>query len=90
EIKSAVKNLAEFGADFIKIINSGIVSLREDHPVTEGGFSGEEWKVIEEEAALQGLPVRCHANSDRAIRQAVDSGVSSIEHGFFISRETLQ
>ncbi|MBI4766851.1 MAG: hypothetical protein HY787_20030 [Deltaproteobacteria bacterium] len=90
EIRSAVKNLAVFGADFIKIINSGIVSLREDNPVTGGGFSGEEWKVIEEEAALQGLPLRCHANSDRVIRQAVDSGVSSIEHGFFISRETLQ
>ena len=90
EIRSAVKTLAESGADFIKIINSGIVSLQEENQVTEGGFSGEEWKVIEEEAGLQGLPLRCHANSDRAIRQAVDFGVSSIEHGFFISRETLQ
>jgi hypothetical protein len=90
DISSAVRNLAESGADFIKIINSGVVSLQEEKPVTEGGFSGEEWKVIQEEAAVLGLPVCCHANSDRAIRQAVDFGVSSIEHGFFISRETLQ
>ncbi len=90
EIRSAIKNLAEHGADFVKIINSGIVSLGEENQVTAGGFSGEEWKVIEEEAGLQGLPVRCHANSDRAIRQAVEFGVSSVEHGFFISRETLQ
>jgi hypothetical protein len=90
EIRSAVKHLAESGADFIKIINSGIVSLQEENSVTEGGFFGEEWKVIEEEAGLQDLPLRCHANSDRAIRQAVDFGVSSLEHGFFISRETLQ
>ena len=90
EIRSAIQTLAESGADFIKIINSGIVSLQEEKPVTEGGFSGEEWKVIQEEAGVHGLPVRCHANSDRAIRQAVDFGVSSIEHGFFISQETLQ
>ena len=90
EIRSAIQTLAETGADFIKIINSGIVSLQEEKPVTEGGFSGDEWKVIQEEAGVHGLPVRCHANSDRAIRQAVDFGVSSVEHGFFISKETLQ
>lgn len=90
EIKSAIKQLAEAGADFIKIINSGIVSLEEGKPVTPGGFSDEEWKVIKKEATLHDLPIRCHANSNRAIRQAVDFGVSSIEHGFFISRETLQ
>ena len=90
EIRSAIQTLAETGADFIKIINSGIVSLQEEKRVTEGGFSGDEWKVIQEEAGVHGLPVRCHANSDRAIRQAVDFGVSSVEHGFFISQETLQ
>lgn len=82
--------MAESGADFIKVINSGIVSLEDEKPVTEGGFSREEWKVIQEEAAVHDLPIRCHANSDQAIRQAVDFGVSSIEHGFFISRETLR
>lgn len=90
DIRSAVQALAQSGADFIKIINSGIVSLQEEKPVTEGGFSEEEWKVIQEEAGLNHLPICCHANSDRAIRQAVDFGVSSIEHGFFISQETLR
>ncbi len=90
EIRSAIQTLSKTGADFIKIINSGIVSLQEEKPVTKGGFSGDEWKLIQEEAGVHGLPVCCHANSDRAIRQAVDFGVSSIEHGFYISRETLQ
>jgi hypothetical protein len=90
EVRSAIQTLAENGADFIKIINSGIVSLQEEKQVTEGGFSEDEWRVIQEEAGGHSLPVRCHANSDRAIRQAVDFGVSSIEHGFFISQETLQ
>ena len=38
EIRSAIQTLAESGADFIKITNSGIVSLQEEKPVTEGGF----------------------------------------------------
>jgi hypothetical protein len=79
EIQAAIRSLAEGGADFIKVINSGIVSFREETPVTEGGFSDEEWKVIQEEAGLHRLPIRCHANSDRAI-----------EHGFFISEETFR
>jgi len=89
EIEVAVRSLAEAGADFIKVINSGIVSLQEKNPVTEGGFSSEEWKVIQEEAERVHLKIHCHANSDQSIQQAVDFGVSSIEHGFFISEETL-
>jgi imidazolonepropionase-like amidohydrolase len=90
EIQAAIRSLTEAGVDFLKVINSGIVTLQQEKPVTEGGFSGEEWKVIQEEAGLNRLPIRCHANSDRAIRQAVDFGVSSVEHGFFVSQETLQ
>lgn len=89
EIKTAIKTMAEAGADFIKIINSGIVSLKETCPVTAGGFSLEEWKVIREEAGRYDLTIRCHANSDRSIQQAVAFDVSSIEHGFYISEETL-
>ncbi len=89
EIKTAIKTVAEGGADFIKIINSGIVSLKETCPVTAGGFSPEEWKVIRDEAGRHDLTIRCHANSDRSIQQAVAFNVSSIEHGFFISEETL-
>jgi imidazolonepropionase-like amidohydrolase len=89
EIQKAVRSLAKAGADFLKVINSGIVSLKEERTVTDGGFSEEEWKVIQEEAGLNRLSIRCHANSDQAIRQAVDFGASSVEHGFFISQETL-
>lgn len=90
EIKTAINDLALAGVDFIKIINSGIVSLREKNRVSEGCFSKEEWKVIREEASRHHLKIRCHANTDRLIRQAVTFGVSSIEHGFFVSHGTLR
>ena len=89
EIKSAVRRLAETGADFVKAINSGIVSVSGGRLVTKGGFSKEELRVLCEESAARDLKVACHANSDCAIRDAVLAGVSSIEHGFFVSKETL-
>ena len=89
EIQESIKALIEAGADFIKVINSGIISLRKEKSVTEGGFTKEEWEVIQEETGQQGIKIRCHANTDRAIRQAVTFGASSIEHGFFVRQETL-
>ncbi len=89
EIIGAVEELVDAGADFIKVINSGIVSTKKAGVITEGGFSAEELKMIHEEARQRGLELMCHANSDAAIRRAVRAGASSIEHGFFVSRETL-
>jgi imidazolonepropionase-like amidohydrolase len=89
EIKREVEVLARAGADFIKVINSGIVSAAGNRLVTDGGFMPAEMKVLCEESGERGLRVACHANSDSAIREAVAAGVSSIEHGFFVSKETL-
>lgn len=89
EIKGAVSELSKAGADFIKVINSGIVSTRRDEPVTAGGFPAEDIRVICAEAGERGLKVHCHANSDEAVRNAILAGVSSIEHGFLISCETV-
>jgi imidazolonepropionase-like amidohydrolase len=89
EIREAVKEGAQSGADFIKVINSGIVSARENGPVTEGGFSQEELKIVCEEAGEKNLAVACHANSEKAIEDAASAGVSSVEHGFFITHTVL-
>lgn len=89
DIKRVIKELSSKRVDFIKIINSGIVSLSVSGLVTGGGFSKEELRVICSEAGERGLGVFAHANSDRAIREAVEAGVSSIEHGFFITTETI-
>jgi imidazolonepropionase-like amidohydrolase len=90
EIKRAVKEISDAGADFIKVVNSGIVSSKGTGLVTEGGFSFEELRIICEEAKGRNLEVSCHANSDRAIRDAVTGGVTTIEHGFFIAKETIR
>lgn len=89
EIKRVVKEVADAGADFIKVINSGVVSFTAPSPVTTGGFTLEELKIIQAEARERNLDIVCHANSDSAIKDAVVAGAISIEHGFFVATETL-
>ncbi len=89
EIRKTIKEISDAGADFLKVINSGIVSPEGKRLVTGGGFSREELEVICTEAKERDLDIACHANSDRAVKEAAAAGVSSIEHGFFVSKETL-
>ncbi|MCX8031657.1 MAG: amidohydrolase family protein [Thermodesulfovibrionales bacterium] len=89
EIKKVINELAQAGIDFLKVVNSGVVSSRIDKGVTPGGFTLEELKVICAEAQERNLKIACHANGDQAVREAVIAGVSSIEHGFFVSDETI-
>jgi len=89
DIGREVETLYRAGADFIKVINSGIVSAVGNRLVTDGGFTREELRMLCGESREAGLEVACHANSDSAIRDAVAAGASSIEHGFFVSKETL-
>ena len=89
EIKRAIKEISEAGTDFLKVVNSGIVSLRGEGAVTEGGFPLEELEIIHGESMKHNLEMRCHANSEIAIGNAIAAGASSIEHGFFISKENI-
>jgi imidazolonepropionase-like amidohydrolase len=89
EIREAVAGIFREGGDFVKVVHSGIVSLKNPGRITSGGFTREELRCLVEEAHQYGLPVHCHVNSDQAIREAASFPISSIQHGFFISEETL-
>jgi len=89
EIKEAVFEVADAGADFLKVINSGIVSVQKEGLVTDGGFSREELHVLNDAARSRNLYMVCHANSDASVLNAINAGAVSIEHGYFVSRDTL-
>ncbi|HAP93029.1 MAG TPA: hypothetical protein DCM26_00180 [Desulfotomaculum sp.] len=86
----AVSRLAAAGARQIKVLVSGIVSFKEYGRVGPIHFSQEELKTIVEEAHSLGLTVMAHANSDQAVTMAASAGVDSLEHGYFISRDSLK
>ncbi len=89
EIKSEIFKLKGAGAGIIKIIASGMVSLKRPDTITSGGFDGGEIEFIVEEAGGLGLAVMAHANGEAAIVVAAAAGVRSIEHGFFMTEHAL-
>ena len=90
EIKGEILKLKTAGADIIKVMVSGMVSLQEPGTVTPGGFDREDLRFIVAEAAALGLGVMAHANAEPAIMSAAEAGVRSIEHGFFMTARALE
>jgi imidazolonepropionase-like amidohydrolase len=89
EVKEEIARLKQAGAGTIKIMASGIVSLRERGRIAGKGFSADEVHSIVEEAARCGLTVMAHANGEEAIISCSEAGVRSIEHGFFMTVRAL-
>jgi imidazolonepropionase-like amidohydrolase len=83
------QNLAE-GADWIKVIVSGIVSFRQFGKVGGLQFTQAELNAIIGYAHTKGVPVMVHASSDDAVAMSVKAGADSIEHGYFLSVRSLE
>lgn len=90
QLKTEIARLKQAGADIIKVMASGIVSLKKQGTVTPGGFNPDELELIVGEAAASGLHVMAHANSEPAVIAAADAGVRSVEHGFFMTERALE
>ena len=87
EVRRAVRELLQMGADQIKIMSSGGVASPTD-PVNALGYSLDETRAIVDEAAARHTIVLAHAYTPEAIRRAVECGVRSIEHGNLIDAPT--
>src|SRR5512146_597790 len=90
EIRSEILKLKAAGADIIKVMASGMVSLKSPGTITPGGFPYDELAFIVEEARRHGLGVMAHANGEQAIMDAARAGVLSIEHGFFMTMRAVE
>lgn len=77
------------GADFIKIMVSGGVVSPTDR-LTNLQYTAEEIRAFAKVAADSGTYVTAHAYTPAAIRNAVENGVSGIEHGNLIDEATAQ
>ncbi|MDK9706989.1 MAG: amidohydrolase family protein [Desulforhopalus sp.] len=77
-------------ADQVKVVNSGLNSLKEFGRETKPQFSLADLAGIVEAAAKLGRKIMVHANGREPVRLAVEAGCHSIEHGFFMGRENLE
>lgn len=88
EVRKRVRELAHRGVDLIKVIATGAVLTHGSNPGAQE-FTEEELRAACEEAAKFGLRVAAHAHGARGIKDAVRSGVASIEHGTFLDAEAI-
>lgn len=89
QCREAVRDQMKWGADVIKICASGGV-FSESDPLKVAQLTPDELRAIMTEAHTWGRKVAAHSHGDEAARLAVEAGVDSIEHGSFLSVETLK
>src|SRR5262249_19573425 len=86
--REAVRFQVKYGADVIKFCASGgVLSLADE--VDTPQLSPEEMTALIDEAHRLRKKVAAHCHGDRAAQEAILAGVDSIEHGSFLSENTL-
>ena len=89
DAKKAVRQRYKNGADCIKITaTGGVLSVAKsgDNPQ----FTLEEVKAICDTAKDYGMHVAAHAHGDEGMQRAILGGVKTIEHGTYMSSETME
>lgn len=88
EMRAVVRQRYKDGADLIKIAaTGGVMSLARSG--TAPLFTDEELAAVVETARDYGMKVAAHAHGDEGMQRAIRAGVVSIEHGTFMSDETI-
>ena len=84
-----VDEAAARGADFIKIMTTGILDFGAFGHVTSEPLTADEVQEMVHIAHEQGLAVMSHTNGKGAVLAAIKAGVDSIEHGNYIDGECI-
>jgi imidazolonepropionase-like amidohydrolase len=87
-VRRATREVIRAGADQVKLITSGGVMSAGSEPGATG-FAPEEIAAIVYEARAAGKTTMAHAQAQQGIRNAVEGGVDSIEHGIYLDEEVL-
>lgn len=89
EARQAVRQRYKDGSDTIKITaTGGVLSYARSPDAPQ--FTVEEIRAIVETAKDYGYTVAAHAHGDVGMRRAIEGGVTTIEHGTFMSESTMR
>ena len=90
EFTALVEKQKRLGADFIKLMISGLMDFDHCGVLTEPGLDPQIIRETIHIARDLGFAVMAHANGPETVLPAVEAGVDSIEHGAYLDRETLE
>ncbi|HEX4745688.1 MAG TPA: amidohydrolase family protein [Gaiellaceae bacterium] len=86
EMRKAVREQIQRGADFVKVMATGARSVDGEDP-EPAQLTREELAAVVDEAHRMGLRVAAHAEGLGGTRAAVEAGVDTIEHGLSLHRD---
>lgn len=89
DFRALVEDAKRSGADFIKIMISGLMDFDRLGVLTDVPLTPEEIREMIAIAHGEGFSVMAHANGDATVAAAIAAGVDSIEHGAYLGQETL-
>jgi imidazolonepropionase-like amidohydrolase len=88
EMRKAVRTAMKNGAEAIKLVATGGVMTPNDF-MNDPQLSTAEMAVAVEEAHHKHRVVACHAEGNPGIMNALQAGVDSIEHGFYVNDDEI-
>lgn len=89
DFRALVEDAKRSGADFIKIMISGLMDFDRLGVLTDVPLTPEEIREMIAIAHGEGFSVMAHANGDATVAAAIAASVDSIEHGAYLGQETL-
>ena len=89
EYAKLVVQQREEGADFIKIMISGLMDFDRFGVLSEEGMPKEEIRELIHIAHEEGMNVMAHANGARTVEAAAEGKVDSVEHGAYLDEDAL-
>ena len=89
QMRSTVRQVLRYGADFIKVLATGAVLTSGTNPGMPE-FTEDELRAAVEETEHAGTFVAAHAHGAEGIKRAVRAGVRSIEHGSLMDDEAIE
>lgn len=90
EYAELVKAHRQNGADFIKIMISGLMDFDHFGVLTEGGYPDKEIWELTHIAHEEGFAVMAHCNGAATALAAAEAGIESVEHGAYLNEEALR
>lgn len=89
EYHSLVLEARKEGADFIKIMTTGLMDFADHGKVTGTPLDAKEVKEMVHIAHEEGFAVMSHTNGTYGVQAALEAGTDSVEHGNYMDRETV-
>lgn len=88
-LEACVQARVQAGAERIKLIPTGIINFKKGRVTSKPQMTTDEVSRLVRAANAFGKQAFAHASGDDGIERAIEGGIDSIEHGFFIRNDQL-